>query len=122
MTRHQPDDSLADAVAFQIGVAMPGPVSARLDALVELAHKSGERTNRKELLAALVLAAPDSGASLTRILRRYRRARIAEAFVRGEDQETFLDPARPRGPRPPRASRTGPGSLRSSVEPDPSNE
>jgi hypothetical protein len=103
MTRYDPDDSLADATAFQIGVAVPGPLSARLDALVEMARKSGERTNRKELLAALVLAAPESGASLSRIVRRYRRVRIADAFVQGEDQATFLDPARPRGPRRPQS-------------------
>ena len=96
---HDPDDSLADAAAFQIGVAVPGPLSVRLDALVERAHRSGERTNRKELLAALILSAPESETALSRLVRRYRRARIADAVVAGEDPASFLNPERPRGPR-----------------------
>ena len=101
MTSHHPDDSLADATAFQIGIAVPGPLSARLDALVKRAHRSGERTNRKELLAALILSASENEANLSRLVRRYRRARVADAFVANEDPATFLNPARPRGPRRP---------------------
>jgi hypothetical protein len=99
MTMHEPEEPLADAAGFQIGVAIPGPLSARLDVLVERAHQSGERTNRKELLAALILAAPQSEQALSRLVRRYRRARVLDAIMEGEDPIAFLDPVRPRGPR-----------------------
>jgi hypothetical protein len=108
MSGHDPEDTLATATEFQIGVAIPGPLSARLDALVERAHKSGERTNRKELLAALILSAPESEAALSRVVRRYRRARVADAFVVDADPADFVNPARPRGPRrTPGPSRAG---------------
>ncbi len=106
---------MADATAFQIGIAVPGPLSARLDALVKRAHRSGERTNRKELLAALILAAPDSEANLSRLVRRYRRARVADAFVADEDPAPFLDPAPSRGPR--RAPNPQRSSLRTRRRP-----
>jgi hypothetical protein len=116
MPTYDPDDSLADAEALQIGIAIPGPLSGRLDALVARAHATGERTNRKELLAALILAASDSDRQLTRLVRRYRRARVADAFVPGMDPAVFLEPVRPRGPRrtprrirPRRARRRRPG-------------
>lgn len=99
MSAHEPEDSLAAAAAFQIGVAIVGPLSARLDLLVQRAHDSGERTSRKELLAALILAAPENDEAISRLVRRYRRATIQDAFITGEDPAEILDPVRPRGPR-----------------------
>jgi hypothetical protein len=39
------------------------PISERLDDLVTLAEQTGERTNRKELIASLIVAAPTTGGS-----------------------------------------------------------
>jgi hypothetical protein len=109
---HRPDDSLPEAAAFQISFVIPGPLSARLDALVNRAYEAGERTNRKELLAALILAAPEGEERLRRLLRRYRTAAVADAFLPGEDPATFLKPSRPRGPRRPPGRRTAPARRR----------
>lgn len=100
MTRYQPDDSVANAKAFQIGVAVPGPLSARLDVLVDIARRAGERTTRKELVAALILSATPTETSVRRMIRTYRRARVADAFILGEDPTRFLASERQRGPRP----------------------
>ena len=113
-----PADPLAEAAAYQIGVAVPGPLSARLDALVRCVHNAGQQTNRKELLAALVLAAPENQDGLQKLLRSYRLATIADAFVADEDPDTFLQPERPRGPRrPPRARRPPSRARRRSPRP-----
>lgn len=109
---HAPEDRLADADAFQIGIAIPGPLSARLDLLVQRARDSGERTSRKELLAALILAGPESEATISRLLRRYRHATVADAFIAGEDPTEFLNPHRPRGPRRPSTRRRTPPPRR----------
>jgi hypothetical protein len=108
MARHAPDDPLAEAHPFQVGLAMPGPLSARLDALVTRLHAAGEHTTRKELIAALALTAPEDETELRRTLRAYRLAEVRDAYVSGAPPETFLEPRRPRGPRrrpPERTSR-----------------
>ena len=86
----------------RIGMALPAPLSDRLDALVSLAERSGERTNRKELLASLVLDAKPVGEELGRLLRQYRQASAREAMI-GEARQGPLrvTPRRP-GPRPRR--------------------
>jgi hypothetical protein len=91
------------AEPHEIGAKVPGPLSGRLDALVEVAEAAGERTNRKELLAALILAAPASGKELARLLKRYRKATVGEALVRGASRDAVLNPTRSRGPRPRRS-------------------
>jgi hypothetical protein len=84
----------------QVGFKVPAPLSGRLDGLVEVARRSGENTNRKELLGALIVSAPESGKELARLIRRYRGATVAEALVRGVDDEEILNPHLGRGPRP----------------------
>src|SRR5437899_2889722 len=102
-----PDARLQDAPDAQIGVSIPAPLSARLDGLVERAREAGDPTSRKELLAALILGAPDSGDKLSKSLRRFRLARIEEALLPGQDISAAVE-RRPPGPRPRR--RTGPGT------------
>jgi hypothetical protein len=88
---------------FRIGVGVPAPLSARLDGLVELADQEGARTSRKELLAAVLLAAPAEGRSLAGLVRDYRMANVGEAVIDGQPEERFLEPDRPApGPRPRR--------------------
>ena len=89
----------------QISVSIPRPLNARLDALVELANRAGENTTRKEVMAALILAAPDDGGALADRVRTYRRARAQDTVISGYDESYFLNPSR-RGPGP-RARRSG---------------
>jgi len=101
MTRRTPVDAkLSELEARSVGLALSDPISQRLDALIELAEATGERTNRKELIAALILAATPDGDTLTGLVRRYRTARVRDALLdRDESASTFeFRPPRP-GPR-----------------------
>jgi len=62
---------------------MKAPVDQRLSALVRRAIDAGESDSltRSELLAALVLHAPDDGEALHQIIRRYRKAQVRDAVV-----------------------------------------
>src|SRR4051812_15864628 len=97
---------MVDCSQTQIGVAVPWPLDARLDALVERAQRYGRPTNRKELLAALILDAPNDPAALGALVDRYRRSKAGHAVPSGDDAEAFL---RQREKRPgPRPRRPGP--------------
>jgi hypothetical protein len=84
-----------------VGLALAAPISDRLDALVALAEESGGRTNRKELMASLILAAPADGDELAEAVRSYRRSSAGQARLDGESTTDPLTvtPRRP-GPRP----------------------
>jgi hypothetical protein len=94
---------LRDCPESSVGLSFPLPISDRLDALVALAEASGERTNRKELVASLILAAPSQGPELARRVRRYRQASAGETLLAGQETAAVLTVARHRpGPRPRR--------------------
>lgn len=102
----KPDASLASCAEFQIGVGVPGPLSARLDALVKLANGAAANTSRKEVLAALLLAASDEPDLLADLVRTYRTARVEDAIIGGAERDRFLRPEPARaGPRPRRPPR-----------------
>ena len=83
----------------QINVSVPAPLNARLDALVELANQAGENTNRKEVVSALLLSAPESGNAIADHVRAFRQAAANDAAVPGYDESEFLHP-RKQGPGP----------------------
>jgi hypothetical protein len=100
--RRIPSDSpLRDAPEEGIGLTVPAPLSDRINALVDLLDAAGERTNRKELIAALILAAPPTGDELAGTLRVYRRASVRDALVEPDraGETVQLAPRKP-GPRP----------------------
>jgi hypothetical protein len=83
-----PDHRLRACPQRQAGMAWPIPIHARLDELVEIARdQAGRETNRKELVAALLLAAPTEAETLDEIIRRYRLATAREALVKPEHVE-----------------------------------
>lgn len=95
-----PREKLRNCREDQIGVSVPRPLNGRLDGLVELANEAGEKTNRKELLSALILAADENGEDLAAAVRQYRTAIAADAVIEGQDDRRFLAPEPPRpGPR-----------------------
>jgi hypothetical protein len=99
-------DRLQDCDELRIGVGVPSPLSARLDLLVEAADAGGARASRKELLAALLLTAPESPEQLSEMIRRYRIAKVGEATVQGFDRQRVLSPeATKPGPRSRRRRR-----------------
>lgn len=98
--RRLPADSrLRDAPEGSVGLALSRPISDRVDALVDLVESAGERTNRKELIAALILAAPPGADQLAATLRGYRQALVRDAL---------LDPQHAGATVPVEAPRPGP--------------
>lgn len=87
----------------RVGLALPAVLSDRVDALVALAEAGGERTSRKELIAALILDASSNQDEISTLLRRYRLATVKSALI-GDRTPSASSGALPRkpGPRPRR--------------------
>ena len=85
-----------------VGLSLPLPVSRRLDLLLDRLEEDGARAYRKDLIGALILAAPEATGEPDDLVRRYRRALARDARV-GRDPASVLDPSRPRPGRRPRA-------------------
>ncbi len=91
MTRRIPADApLRGLPERNVGLALSDPVSARLDALVALAEGAGERTNRKELVAALIVGADPESGQLVALVRRYRMAVARDTLVTPDDAGSVL--------------------------------
>lgn len=97
-----PDEPLRDAEERPIGVSIPVPLSRRLDALVERAASAGPRVYRKDLVAALLLAAPEDPDDLADLVLRFGRAKARDASLSGDQDGTVLELARPKPGRRPR--------------------
>ena len=94
---------LPDCPEGKVGLALPLPVSDRLDALVARTEAAGEKTSRKELLASLILAATARGEELAAVVKRYRLATAREARLDGRTKDpTVPVSTRTPGPRPRR--------------------
>ena len=96
-----PETPLPSCPERSLGLSLPLPISARIDLLVELAEGAGERTSRKEVVAACILGAPDGPSELVRWLRIYRSSRADSVYTSGSELGDVLElrPAPP-GPRP----------------------
>src|SRR5687768_1938451 len=96
------DGLVANYPDKQAAVAWPLPVDARLERLLEQARSAGERTTRKELVAALVAFASPTDSQLAKLLKRYRTSRVRDILpvAAGENVVPF--------------SRQGPGPRRRS--------
>lgn len=108
MPKTSPIDSkspLRHAEERAIGVAVPRPLSERLDLLVEVLEDAGHRAYRKDLVAALILEAPESASELEGLLRRYRTAKAGAAAIGPASRDRVLGgrPASP-GRRPRRSA------------------
>lgn len=98
-----PKRRLRDCPEDQIGVSIPSPLNARLDALVARANHAGENTSRKELLAALILATSDQPEDLVEAVRSFRVAKASDVVPEGENAAELLQERDRRpGPRPRR--------------------
>ena len=82
-----PTHPLRDCPSQQVSFSWPTPVDRRLDELVGLARDAARDTNRKEMLAALVLAAPSEPLALDEVVKTYRLATARDALVRPESVE-----------------------------------
>lgn len=103
--RYDVEASLLSVRTKQTSVAWPHPVDERLEALVDAAISAGERTDRREVLAALVSTTEVSGKAVARKIKQYRGmsvgAVLPDAPVSASGQVEL--PNRPPGRRPGRA-------------------
>ena len=93
------DDRLVEGEETGAAVDWPVALHHRVDQLVEVAERIGERTSRKEVVAALVLAAPTAGNELSELLRSYRTALTRDALLNVPSGENVVE-LRRRGPGP----------------------
>src|SRR5216683_1327117 len=106
--RIRSDLPLRDAPEEGIGLTIPAPLSDRINALVDLVDAAGERTSRRELMAALILAARPLTDELTSALRTYRRASVGDASLETNRAAGSFELARRKpGPRPRRRRALG---------------
>ena len=89
----QADERLATSRDRQVSFRLPMALDQRLDALVDRAVDAGERTNRREILSAILYAAAYDGNELGELLRTYRRAQVREAIL-DLDAENVVEFAR----------------------------
>jgi hypothetical protein len=99
-----PVRALRETQERSIGVSVPILLSQRLDELVRLTETAGARLYRKDLVAALLLAAPEDPEELLQLFLRYRKATAAEAAIGDATEGTVLKLERPKPGRRPRAS------------------
>ncbi|SEB99924.1 hypothetical protein SAMN04489844_1478 [Nocardioides exalbidus] len=94
-------DRLRDSKDKQVGIRWPVALDQRLDDLVQRANDAGSNTNRRELIAALLLAADHDGDGLNDVVRTYRKAVVRDAPLAPDDHGAdVLDFERHRpGPR-----------------------
>lgn len=80
---HQLDlaDRLANSEDTQPGIRWPLAIHTRLGELITLANQEGAAASRKEMAAALILAAEPDGEVLTRRILAYRKATVADALL-----------------------------------------
>jgi hypothetical protein len=83
----------------QGAVAWPLPIEAKLDVLLRRAEEAGERTNRKEVVAALIAEYQGDGEDVSELLRHYRRITVRELLPQSENVIDITQRRKP-GPRP----------------------
>lgn len=82
------DHRLRDCPERQAGMTWPSPIHARLDEMVAIVREeAGRATNRKELVAALLLAASTDPDQLDQIVRTYRLATARDALINANHVE-----------------------------------
>lgn len=95
---------LSATTAVRIGIELPPPLIARLDSLVRRFQSQRGTVSRQQLLAALVLAAPEAPRAVAKLLLSYRRATISDTMIRGDDPNSYLGGAAPKRGRPARST------------------
>lgn len=73
-------DNLSRSRDRQVGLRLPMAVDEKLDRLRDAAQGAGERTDRKELVAALIAVCDLDGPALGEVLRRYRTMTVRDAL------------------------------------------
>lgn len=95
---------LRTSEARQSCVVLPVLISNRLDRLVKRLERAGIQTSRKDLIAALILEAPEDPEALVKLSLTYGSATIDAAALEDEPEGTVLNFERHRPGRRPRSA------------------
>lgn len=95
--------ALRDSESRQSLFNLPVALSHRLDKLVELTSQAGVRAHRVDVIAALILAAPEDQDALLKLHLDYGKARVKDAAVKDEPIADVLHMSRAKPGRRPRA-------------------
>jgi hypothetical protein len=93
------DQLVRDCPQKQAAVSWPLPVDVRLDELLAQAEAAGENTSRKELVAAIITATKVTDAQLSRLIRRYRTAKVRDLVFLPEGENVVPFRKHRPGPR-----------------------
>jgi len=95
------DRRVARSPEKQGAVAWPLPIEEKLEVLLRRAEEAGERTSRKEIVAALIAAYNGDGDEISDLLRTYRRTTVRELLGVPESKNVVdIRQRRKPGPRP----------------------
>jgi hypothetical protein len=101
--RKQTPLNISDGVSSypdrQAGISWPLPVDAKLEELLKAARSVGERTSRREIVAAIIAMANYSGEELSNLLRSYRLARVGEVLQSSDTSNVVKFTQHGPGPR-----------------------
>jgi hypothetical protein len=94
------DDRLAALPMRQVGLALPDVLDTRLSMQLEWARELDRKLNRRDVLAAILLASPKTREALLEVVDAYRDATVGQALLNGQriDARSRRRPGRvPRG-------------------------
>ncbi|HEY4266852.1 MAG TPA: hypothetical protein VGM94_01550 [Galbitalea sp.] len=94
-------ERLATMPVRAVALGLPDPIDIRLDQLLEIANSAARFTSRRELVAALILASPDTTEGVVALIERYREAPPTHGPI-------LRRPRRPAGPKRPGRRRLTP--------------
>jgi len=94
-------DRLLEADPKALGQRVPEPLHRRLLDLCDLVYEAGQpqRPTKADMLAALILAAPEDPGALVDLLQRYGRAQVRDALIAVPEGEVVEFAERTSGPR-----------------------
>jgi hypothetical protein len=99
-----PKTPLGQCRQAQVNVGLPAPLNERIEELVRLANAAGADATRKQVIAALVLAASTDPRMLLKQVIGYRTAHAEDAAVSPAGVDAVLNPRRYARGRRPRSS------------------
>lgn len=105
--RVRADLPLRRAPDVRVGLALPVPLSMRVDVIAAKLTDAGFRVSRRDLFAVAVLSLPDDSEVLVELLERYRTATVGDALPANGHTTVTLQRSGP-GPRPARQGSAGP--------------
>jgi hypothetical protein len=83
----------------QAGISWPLPVDAKLEELLKAVRAVGERTSRREIVAAIVAMSNFTGKELSDLLHEYRLAKVGQVLRPSEASNVVNFTQQASGPR-----------------------